>query len=64
MESEEEDRAQAIEAITHDEPPLQASPVRTVLPDPPVVQTRLFEVMPYPRVPRYFRRHWGGNSPV
>jgi hypothetical protein len=58
MENDEEDRAQAVETLTHDEPSLEASPVRIVLPDPPEVQTRLFEVMPYPRVPRYFRRHW------
>jgi hypothetical protein len=30
----------------------------TSLPYPSEAQARLFEVMPYPRVPRYFRRHW------
>jgi hypothetical protein len=58
MVSDEADRAQAVEALAVNEPSLEASPVATVLPDPPEVQTRLFEVMPYPRVPRYFRRHW------
>lgn len=28
------------------------------IPQPSQMGTRLFEVMPYPRYPRYFRRHW------
>lgn len=28
------------------------------LPKPTHAEARLFEVMPYPRYPRYFRRHW------
>ena len=28
------------------------------LPKPSQVEARLYEVMPYPRYPRYFRRHW------
>lgn len=28
------------------------------LPQPTHVEARLYEVMPYPRYPRYFRRHW------
>jgi len=28
------------------------------LPQPPQMEARLYEVMPYPRYPRYFRRHW------
>ena len=28
------------------------------LPQPSQVEARLYEVMPYPRYPRYFRRHW------
>jgi len=28
------------------------------IPQPSHMDTRLFEVMPYPRYPRYFRRHW------
>ena len=43
---------------THEEPSLEAGTVPTVLPDPTEMQARLYEVMPYPRVPRYFRRHW------
>ena len=58
MVSDEEDRAQAVEALALNEPSLETEAVVTVLPDPREVQARLFEVMPYPRVPRYFRRHW------
>jgi hypothetical protein len=58
MVSDEEDRAHAIETLTHEEPSLGAGTVPTVLPDPTEMQARLYEVMPYPRVPRYFRRHW------
>ena len=39
-------------------PSLDKEYVTTALPDPPHLHARLFEVMPYPRVPRYFRRHW------
>jgi hypothetical protein len=58
MISDEEDRAEALKTLTSNDPSLEADTVATVLPDPPEVQARLFEVMPYPRVPRYFRRHW------
>lgn len=58
MISDEEDRAQAFAALTVKDSSLDTGTVSTVLPDPPVVQARLFEAMPYPRVPRYFRRHW------
>lgn len=30
----------------------------TALPDPVVAESRLYEVASYPRIPRYFRRHW------
>jgi len=58
MVSDEEDRAQAAESLGLMYPSLDRPVVATVLPDPPELQVRLFEVMPYPRVPRYFRRHW------
>jgi hypothetical protein len=58
MISDEEDRAEAIETLIKDEPSSEAGTVRSVLPDPPHMQARLHEVMPYPRIPRYFRRHW------
>jgi hypothetical protein len=58
MVSDEEDRAHVLETLALSDPSLDAGVVATSLPDPPEMQARLFEVMPYPRVPRYFRRHW------
>jgi hypothetical protein len=55
MVSNEEDRAEALETLDQH---ADIKDVATVLPDPSELQTRLYEVMPYPRVPRYFRRHW------
>jgi len=55
---DEEDRAEALETLSLNDPSLAEGVVATVLPNPQEVRTRLFEVMPYPRVPRYFRRHW------
>ena len=58
MVNDEEDRAQAVRTLAPRDPSMEMGVVATALPDPPEVQTRLYEVMPYPRVPRYFRRHW------
>lgn len=57
MVTDEEDRAEALETLAHDQQ-IDIKNIATALPDPPELQTRLYEVMPYPRVPRYFRRHW------
>lgn len=37
---------------------LKGSSMVEMLPQPTEVEARLYEVMPYPRYPRYFRRHW------
>ena len=58
MINDEEDRAQALDTLASRDPALDVRAVTTVLPDPAEQQARLYEVMPYPRVPRYFRRHW------
>ena len=58
MISDEEDRAEVLETLTLNNPSLDGAVVATVLPAPTQVQARLYEVMPYPRIPRYFRRHW------
>ena len=58
MVSDEEDRNQAAQSISLTYSSLDHTVVATVLPEPAEVQVRLFEVMPYPRYPRYFRRHW------
>lgn len=54
----EEDRIQAEQVIKEKYPSQEASVVMTVLPDPSESETRLYEVMPYPRYPRYFQRHY------
>jgi hypothetical protein len=58
MINDEEDRAQTLHTLALSEPSLDMGAVAIALPDPAEVQARLYEVMPYPRVPRYFRRHW------
>ena len=58
MISDEADRAEVLETLTLNNPSLDGAVVATVLPAPTQVQARLYEVMPYPRIPRYFRRHW------
>ena len=57
MVSDEEDRAEALQMLARDQS-VHTESVATALPNPPEIQARLYEVMPYPRVPRYFRRHW------
>ena len=39
-------------------PELEQQPMVDMLPQPAQLSTRLYEVMPYPRYPRYFLRHW------
>jgi hypothetical protein len=58
MVTNEDDRNEVARSARETYPSLQNGPIASVLPNPPDLQTRLFEVMPYPRVPRYFRRHW------
>ena len=58
MINDEEDRAQALDMLTRRDPSIGVNVVAIALPNPREQQTRLYEVMPYPRVPRYFRRHW------
>ncbi len=56
--NDEADRAEALHTLALNDPSLNVNAVPTALPAPAEVQARLYEVMPYPRVPRYFRRHW------
>lgn len=58
MEDEVDDRTRATEFLMKTYPSLDKPTVVTVLPNPPILQARLFEVMPYPRYPTYFRRQW------
>ena len=57
MVTDEEDRTEALQILARDQT-VDTDSVATALPNPPEIQARLYEVMPYPRVPRYFRRHW------
>lgn len=58
MVNDEADRAEVLHSIALSDPSLDVNAVAIALPAPTEVQARLYEVMPYPRVPRYFRRHW------
>jgi len=55
---DDEDRAQAEQIIKEKYPAQEVQPVMSVLPDPAASEARLYEVMPYPRYPRYFQRHY------
>lgn len=52
-----EDRTRAQSFMEQQDPTLEGMPLTPVLPAPPTLETRLYEVMPYPRYPSYFRRH-------
>ena len=54
---DEQDRDQTEEVIRQKYPAHEVQSIVTVLPNPPETETRLYEVMSYPRVPRYFQRH-------
>lgn len=53
-----DERTEALHALEHTYPEMTDASVSTALPEPSEQQVRLYEVAPYPRVPRYFRRHW------
>lgn len=55
---DEQDRDQAEQIIKQKYPTQEIPAVTTVLPDPAESEARLYEVMPYPRYPRYFQRHY------
>jgi hypothetical protein len=58
MVMDEEDRTRAEHIIKQKYPTHDTHAVMTVLPDPTESEARLYEVMPYPRYPRYFQRHY------
>ena len=49
---------QALDFLNKRYPALSEQPIVEILPQPPQMEARLYEVLPYPRYPRYFRRHW------
>ena len=54
----ERDRALAEQVIKQGYPAHEIEAVVTVLPDPAESEARLYEVTPYPRIPRYVQRHY------
>ncbi len=55
---DEGDRGQAEQIVKQKYSALETHEVVTALPDPAQSEARLYEVMPYPRYPRYFQRHY------
>jgi hypothetical protein len=55
---EQEEKARTLDFLTKQYPVLAHQPMEERAPQPSVATARLFEVMSYPRVERYFRRHW------
>jgi len=55
---DEGDRGQAEQIVKEKYSAYETHEVVTVLPDPAQSEARLYEVMPYPRYPRYFQRHY------
>ncbi len=53
-----EERALARTFLNEQYPAFDENPMVERLPQPSQVEARLYEVMPYPRISRYFRRHW------
>lgn len=55
---DQEDQAEAVQRLVADHEDLAGQTVTTLVPFPATTETALYEVMPYPRVVPYFRRHW------
>jgi hypothetical protein len=50
-------RQQAEQDVREQYPALVTESLMTVIPTPAETETRLYEVLPYPRYPKYFQRH-------
>jgi hypothetical protein len=55
---DQEDQAEAEHQLLSEHPDLEGRLIAAHLPNPASAESRLYEVMPYPYYPRYFRRHW------
>jgi hypothetical protein len=53
-----EDTSETKDFLRDQYPEMEGQLTVDVLPEPSQLSTRLYEVTPYPRYPRYFRRHW------
>ena len=58
IELDPQERAQTLDALLNKFPILARQSVEDIRAEPSKAVARLFEVMPYPRIHRYFRRHW------
>jgi hypothetical protein len=58
MVMDDEDIRRFDELLLDQHPELVGAPHGLSVPQPSQLEARLYEVMPYPRYPRYFRRHW------
>lgn len=58
MIADQEETARVRDFLNDQYPSFQENSMIEHLPQPSHVEARLYEVMPYPRYPRYFRRHW------
>jgi hypothetical protein len=56
--STDEDKAEAERQLIEEFPHLNEEVTSVANLSPPQAEARLYEVMPYPLYPRYFRRHW------
>ncbi len=55
---DQQEMAQTLDFLHDAYPVLAQQPVEEMRFEPHQAAVRLFEVMPYPRIHRYFRRHW------
>ncbi len=55
---DDDGRSRVRDFLIEEYPQLANQPMVEVLPQQSHSEARLYEVMPYPRYPRYFRRHW------
>lgn len=55
---DEQDQKRAKQFVKDSYPTFDARPMVIQIPEPSHEEPRLYEVMPYPRISGYFRRHW------
>ena len=58
MSADPEETARVLDFLNTQYPSVHERSMVERLPQPAHVEARLYEVMPYPRYPRYFRRRW------
>lgn len=58
MISDEQDQARASQFVKDTYPTFNVTSPVVLVPEPAHEEARLYEVMPYPRILGYFRRHW------